>query len=129
VPRRKRDTVRLSVFKGREAKLNRAIFQVLRGESPQAMWDILRKIRKIRAFKHTKYAVINTRVKALEAEGYLKKTGERDTKHGGKTALYEISAKAKLAIKLCSQPLDDLIDKLDEDSALTILKAINSSKQ
>jgi hypothetical protein len=55
-----------------------------------------------------------------------KKTGERDTKQGGKTALYEISAKAKLAIKLSSQPLDDIMDKLDEDSALTILEAINS---
>jgi DNA-binding PadR family transcriptional regulator len=128
VPKKKSDTVRLSVFKGREAKLNRAIFQVLKEEAPQAMWDILRKIRKMRGLKHTKYAVINKRINALEAEGYLKKTGERETKHGGKTALYEISAKAKLAIKLCSQPLDDRIDKLDEDSALIILNAINSSK-
>lgn len=97
-------------------------------EAPQAMWDILRKIRKINGFKHTKYAVINTRVRVLEAKGYLKKTGERETKQGGETALYEITAKAKLAMKLSSQPLDDLMDKLDEDSALIILKAINSRK-
>lgn len=128
MPRRRRETIRLSVFKGREAKLNRAIFQVLQQEAPQAMWDILRKIRKINGLKHTKYAVINTRVKALEAKGYLKKTGERETKQGGETALYGMTARARLAVKLSSNNIDELINKLDEDSALIILKAISSNK-
>ena len=128
MPRRKRKSCRLSVFKGREAKLNRAIFQVLKEEAPQAMWDIFRKVGRMRGFKRTKYAVINTRVKALEAKGYLKKTGERDTKQGGETALYKMTARARLAVKLSCQTIDDLINELDEDAALIILKAICSSK-
>ncbi|HDQ06577.1 MAG TPA: hypothetical protein ENN36_07645 [Candidatus Bathyarchaeota archaeon] len=128
MPRGKGKTCRLSVFKGREAKLNRAIFQVLKDEAPQAMWDILRNVCKIRGFKRTKYAVINTRVKALEAKGYLTKTGERDTKQGGETNLYKMTARARLAVKLSSQTVDDLINRLDEDAASTILEAISSSK-
>ena len=125
---RNSETVRLSVFRGREAKLNRAIFQVLTEESPQAMWDILRNVGKIRGFKRTKYAVINTRIKALEDEGYLNKTGTRDTKQGGKTILYELCAKTKLAILLDSKNIDDILNQLDEKSALTILTIIRSCK-
>ena len=33
----------LAVFKSREAQLNRVIFQILKDEAPQAMWDILRR--------------------------------------------------------------------------------------
>jgi hypothetical protein len=128
VPPRKCETVRLSVFKGREAKLNRAIFEVLIEESPLATWDILRNVCKMWGFKRTKYAVINARIKALEDEAYLKKTGNRDTKQGGKTILYELCAKTKLAIALNARNLDDILDQLDEKSALTILKIIHSCK-
>jgi len=37
----------LSVFKGREARLNRAIFQVLSAEAPQAIWDIFKGVTKL----------------------------------------------------------------------------------
>jgi len=128
VPAHKCETVRLSVFKGREAKLNRAIFEVLIEESPLAMWDILGNVCKMRSFRRTKYAVINARIKALEDEGYLKRTGNRDTKQGGKTILYELCEKTKLAIALNARNLDDILDQLDEKSALTILKIIRSYK-
>ena len=128
MPRSKRETVRISVFKGREAKLNRAIFQVLTEESPQAMWNILKNVGKIRGFKRTKYAIINTRIKALEDKGYLNKTGKRDTKQGGKTILYELSARTKLAMALNSQNIDDILNQLDEESALIILNVIRSCK-
>lgn len=128
MPTHKCETVKLSVFKGREAKLNRAIFQVLSEESPLAIWDILRNICKTRGFRRTKYAVINARIKALEDEGYLKRTGHRNTKQGGKTILYELCEKTKLAIELDSRNPDDILDQLDEKSALTILKIIRSCK-
>ena len=84
---------------------------------------------KIRGFKRTKYAVINTRIKTLEEKGYLNKTGERDTKQGGKTTLYELSARAKLAIAINSQTIDDMLTQLDEKSASIILKTIQSCKK
>ena len=128
MPAHECETVRLSVFKGREAKLNRAIFEILIEESPLAMWDILGNVCKIRGFRRTKYAVINARIKALEDEGYLKKTGQRYTKQGGKTILYELCAKTKLAIALDSRNLDDMLDQLDEKSAITILKIVRLCK-
>ena len=73
-----------------------------------------------------KYAVINIRVKALEAKGYLRKTGERATKQGGETFLYEITPRAKLAMALSAQNIDDLINELNDDAALTVLKVIRS---
>jgi hypothetical protein len=125
--RKKSQGTELAVFKGREAKLNRAIFQILKDKTPQAMWDILRQIDRLKGFKHTKYAVINIRVKALETRGYLRKTGERDTKQGGETILYEMTARAQLAVALSSRHIDDLLNELDEDAALTILNAIRKN--
>lgn len=93
------------------------------------MWDILRQLNNMRGLKRTKYAVVNVRVKALEAEGFVRKTGERDTKQGGETVLYEMTARAQLAVELSSKKMDELINNLNEDAALTILRAISRSKQ
>ena len=125
MPGPKSEKVRLSVFKGREAKLNHAILQVLSKASPLAIWDIHKNAGEIRGFKGTKYAVINARIKALEEEGYLKRTGKRNTKQGGKTTLYTLSAKTKLAMELNSQNIDDMFNKLDEESALAMLDIIS----
>ena len=120
----KQADTRLSVFKGREAKLNRCIFQIMEAKGSLAMWDLLREMRKVRGFKRTKYSVVNTRVRALETKGYLRRTGERKTKQGGETILYETTQRAKLAIEINSRSIDDLINGLDEDQAKTILEAI-----
>ena len=96
MPRPKSEKVRLSVFRGKEAKLNLAIFLVLSETSPLAIWDIHKNVGKMRGFKGIKYAVINTRIRVLEEKGYLISMGNRDTKQGGKTTLYILSAKMKL---------------------------------
>jgi hypothetical protein len=128
----KKNSIRasLSVFKGREQKLNDAIFYVLSEESALAVWDILGHIlHQLKGFKHTKYAIVNVRVKALESQGYLRKTGVRTTKQGGNTALYELTAKARLAMAVSSKSLDELINELDENSALTVLEVISKMHQ
>ncbi len=124
-PKKSRGT-ELSVFKGREARLNRAIFLILSAEEPRAVWDIFKGVSKLQGLKRKRYAVVEVRVKALEIEGYLTKAGERDTKQGKKTALFELTGKAKLAITLDQIDIDSLLGKLDENSALTILQAISN---
>ncbi len=111
----------LSVFKGREAKLNRAIMKTLSDKGPLAIWDIKKQVSQTRGLKRTRYSVVNTRVRSLETAGYLRKTGERETKVGGKTSVYETTAKALFALLLNSLCLDDLINELDEISTLTII--------
>jgi hypothetical protein len=110
----------LSVFKGREARLNRVILQTLTAGSPQTIWDIKKQIAKIRGLKQTRYHNINTRVRALENKGFVRKIGERETKAGGKAILYEATARAFFALLLNSLCLDKLIEELDEITTLTI---------
>jgi hypothetical protein len=124
--RKKSKGTELSVFKGREAKLNRAILQALAGKDPQTIWDIKKQIAKIRGLKQTRYHNINTRVRALEYKGYLRKIGERETKAGGKALLYETTSRAHFALLVSSLCLDVLIDELDEITTLTIVSLIVS---
>lgn len=115
---------RLSVFKGREAKLNRAIFQSLALKGPQTIYDIHKQAKANRGLKYTKYATVNKRVRNLEESGYIKKTGARKTKAGFEAQTYELTVKSYLALLLNSASLEELLDRLDENSGSTILADI-----
>ncbi len=75
--------------------------------------------------KRKRYAVVEVRVKALEAQGYLAAAGESETKQGNKTLLFKMTPKAELAITIGSRTIDDIIKELDEETALMVLKAIS----
>ena len=127
--KRNSKAIKLSVFNGREAKLNSAIFYVLSQEAPLAVWNILGRIKDLPGLKRTKYAVISLRVKALETQGYLRRAGTRDKKQGGQTNLYELTAQAQLAMALRNKTMDDIIGKLNEDTALMMLSLIFSTQR
>ncbi|MBY9014015.1 MAG: hypothetical protein KGD70_16765 [Candidatus Lokiarchaeota archaeon] len=80
MPKRKRETVRLSVFKGRTRHLTEAIFWILAQNPPLVIWDIYLAVRKQKGLRYTKYAVVNQRVRTLENRGYLEKVGTRKIK-------------------------------------------------
>ena len=125
-PPKKNDLTKLSIFKGRQQRVNRAIFCVLSKNSPLAIWNILQTIRHdLKGFKRTKYATINVRVKALEKQRYLQVSGYRTIRQGGKTKLYKLTTKARLAIVLSTISIDDFINVLEEKSALKLLKEIS----
>jgi hypothetical protein len=52
---------RVSVFKGHEARLNRAIFHILALKGPQTICDIHKEVKTQRGLKHTKYINVNRR--------------------------------------------------------------------
>lgn len=128
---------KLSVFKGREAKLNRAIFQALAEKGSQAIYDMTKEIRRQRGLRHTKYTNVSRRVKALEQQGYLDKAGKRSTQPGSEATLYQLSTRAHVALLLNQISPDTLIEKADEETltaqlAALILffeKAINNAKR
>ncbi len=126
--RKKAESVKLAVFKGREARLNRAILELLSEENLLAKWDVLKRLIRKRGFKRVHYAVVDVRIRALETEGFLAWAGEREKKQGGKTALFRSTAKAKLALELSSRNIDDLLNELDEEAALAMLRLIARSK-
>jgi len=124
VSRRKAKSGKLSVFKGREARLNKAIFHILALKSPQTIYEISKEVKAQRGLKHTKYTNINRRVKVLEEYGYIKKVGTRKTQAGFQASLYQLTVRAYLAILFNRVNLDNLIQKANEESILAILAAI-----
>ena len=115
---------RLSVFKGREARLNRAIFLILAlSPEPLTIYEITRKVKTHRCLRHTKYSVMNRRVRRLEDSGYVRKTGRRKTQAGFEAHLYELTMKAYLAIVLDRIDLEKFIQTVDKDDVATALGA------
>ena len=123
MPRRNRKTGRISFFKGREARLNRAIIQVLGAEEPQTTRQVRKKITQIRGMKHTSYSTVNKRVRSLERSGYLRKAAVKE-RAGGITNYYELRPKAFLAFFLNSTRMEDLVGQVNDTTALTLLGAI-----
>lgn len=123
----KQRSTNLSVFKGREAKLNHAIFQTLALMGPQTIYDLYKKLRAQKAFENIKYASVNKRVKSLEREAYVKKAGSKRTKAGFEAIKYEIVVKTYLALLLTFVTMDDLLNIMNENLTLEILAAISFS--
>jgi DNA-binding PadR family transcriptional regulator len=114
---------RISVFKGRDARLNRAIFWILAQQSPLTIYDVWRKLRTQRDFAHIPYNTVNRRVRALEEHGYIEKTGERKTKTGFAAKLYQLTARAYLAMLLNRINLDEFVETAPNDEILCALAA------
>jgi len=120
----RRKSGRLQVFKGREARLNYAIFHILALKGPQTIYGIHKTVKTRRRLRHVRYASVNKRVRALEESGYINKIGAKKTKAGFEASIYELTAKAYLAILLNSINLDELVTQVDEATASAILAAI-----
>lgn len=121
MPRRKKQTGRISVFKGQKAKLNRAIFYILASKGPHTIYDIHKTVKTQKRLKHIRYPSVNKRVRSLEETGYIKKIGVKKTKTGSEAIIYDLAARAYLAMLLNSINLDKLVMQVDEVAALIIL--------
>jgi predicted transcriptional regulator len=119
---------RLSIFKGREARLNKAIFWVLAEEGPLTIYDVCKKVRIRRALRYTKYSVINRRVRSLVEKGYIERIGARKTQAGFESQLYRLAPRAYLAIILNEVDLDKFIEKANEEDIISALAAFISNK-
>ena len=119
-----RKGAKLSVFKGREARLNRAIFQTLALKGPQTIYGIHKDVKKLRGFRYTRYPTVLKRVKALEESAYLKRTTPKKTTGGFEITVYELAARAYLSIILDSVGLEELIKKMSESTVLQVLQDI-----
>jgi hypothetical protein len=84
----------LSVFKGREAKINKAIFWILAHESPLTIYEICKKVRTQKSLRYTRYSVVNRRVRSLEELSYIEKAGPKKTRAGFEAQLYQITFRA-----------------------------------
>ena len=124
MPKSKPSTIKLQVFKGREAKLNKAIFTILAHKGPQTIYDVHKQVRTTRGFKHTKYASVNKRVRALEESGYINRIGAKKTIAGFEASIYELYTKAYLATLLDSTDLECMLTRMNENTASAILATL-----
>jgi predicted transcriptional regulator len=124
VERSKRNCGRISVFKGREARLNFAVFHILALKGPQTIYDIHKELKAQKGLRYIRYASVNKRVRLLKESGYINKIGIKKTKAGFEASIYELTARSYLAILLNSINLDKLVKRVDEATASMILAAI-----
>jgi DNA-binding PadR family transcriptional regulator len=115
---------RISIFRGRDARLNKAIFWILAQQGPLTIYDVWRKLRTQRDFAYIPYNTVNRRVRALEEHGYIEKIGQRRTKTGFVAVLYQLTTRTYLAIVLDRIDMDDFIEKAPEAMTLTALAAL-----
>jgi len=115
---------RIRIFKGREARLNKAIFWVLAKQGSLTIYEVWLKLRALRDFSYIRYHIVNRRVRALEELGYIEKSGERRTKTGFAAKLYQLTARAYLALVLGGINLDEFIEKAPCGSIFTAISAI-----
>ena len=125
--RRKDSIGRLSVFKGREAKLNRAIFHILALKGPHTVYALLGEVRRQRGLTKTRDGVLRRRVEALEKQDYLMKVGTAKTRWGYDTPLYDLTPRAELAMALSKTDLDRFIKEADYHRLISMLDVLKSS--
>ena len=65
-------------------------------------------------------------MQALEETGYLRRTDIKETKAGFKANIYELTARAYLAIVMNSIDLEELVAQLDDTATSTMLTAMIS---
>ena len=126
--RSKRNRGRISVFKGREARLNFAVFHILALKGPQTIYEAFKEVKTQKGLKNTKYTNVNRRVRILEESGYLEKVGTRKTQAGFQATLYQITARAYLAFLLNQINLDDFIATADEATVIAALGILHHGK-
>jgi len=120
---------RISIFKGREARVNKAIFWILTLQSPLTIYDIWRKLRIQRDFTYIRYHIVNRRVSALKEQGFIEKIGERRTKTGFQAILYQLTLRAYLSILLDKFDMDFFLKKAPSDDILSMLVILASQQQ
>ena len=124
----KRKGSELSVFKGREASLNRAILQILAMQGPLKKYGIHRTLIKQRKLKKKHYGNVSKRVRALQQSGFLNGISLQTVEAGSEAVVYELSPKAYLALLFDSLSLEIVIDRLEDQFATEVLAAILASE-
>ena len=124
--KRKKHGAKLSVFKGREAKLNIAVFHVLALKGPLTAYDLHKEVKAQKSLKHTKYTNVLRRIKALEESGYIEKAGTRKIKTHPhyQTNLYQLTPRAYLAVLVNKTNFDEFIQTASRENILALLAVL-----
>jgi len=127
VPRHGATAGGLCVFKGREAKLNKAVFHILALKRPHTVYTLLGEIRRQRGLTNTRDGVLRRRVEALQKQDYLMKVGTAKTRWGYDTPLYHLTPRAELAMALSKTDLNRFVKEAHYHQLISMLDVLKSS--
>jgi hypothetical protein len=126
VPRPKSEKVKLSVFKGKEAKHNHAILCSLKQKSPQTAWELFSTLSKQKEMKGLTYWTVIRRMRALHKQDYVMAVGEIETMPGTETSLYQLTPRAEIALALDKINMDQFLKEAGYDRILIALEAFEN---
>ena len=126
MPQKKCGANELFVFKGREARLNLAIFFALALLGPLNIKEIQKQASRQKGLSGTYYASLTKRLRRLVTDGFIKETKPRVF---GKAAIYQLTNKACLAIFLHSITMQEILDQATETKRAVLLLALVNSVQ
>ena len=118
---------RLKVFSGREERLNRVIFLILRRYGILTRYDLFKQIRSIKGFRHTKIQVVYRRVDALFQQGYLDTNGVRIAKAHFSSPLYQLNERALAALEIDKTDLNELLKTAPKEQLQKLIDALSMS--
>jgi hypothetical protein len=120
-------SVKLRVFRGKKARLNRIIFLILASKKSLTCYELYLEIRRVKEFGNTKHQSVYGRVKALYEEGWLCKCGMKFVKANFLSPLYRLSTQAYVALKLDKTDLDVYLGTAPEPYLYLMLEAVSFS--
>jgi hypothetical protein len=97
--KRKSKGTELDVFRGRAARANSAIFEILAKESSLNIKEILKKITRYEGLEETYYASLTKRLRCLKEKGLIEEVEQAQNGTKQQTE-YELQIKAYLAMLL-----------------------------
>ncbi len=114
--------IKISIFKGRGANKNKAIFEILDAKGPLPISDLQKILNKQKGLEITYYASLNKRIHALEKCGYIAQAHPAAVNQRVfKAALYEVRAKFYLACFLNGTSHEEILCKVTDVNATIIL--------
>jgi len=113
----------LKVFSGKEAPLNYVIFFILLKKT-MIPYDVWLSVKSIKGFRHKRYKTVCRRIQALHQQGWITVAGKRATKPSGSSSLFELTLKAKAALKFSEKTIDEYLQTASDEQLLKFIQAL-----
>jgi hypothetical protein len=114
---------KLEVFSGKEATLNHVIFLILLKKA-LIPYDVWLSVKSTKGFRHKSYKTVCRRIQALHKQGWIKVAGKRATKPSGTSSLFDLTLKAKAALRFSEKSLDDYLQTASDEQLLKFIEAL-----
>jgi DNA-binding PadR family transcriptional regulator len=117
--------VKLEVFSGRAATLNRVIFLILNSTNLLTKYDMFLEIRQIKGHRHVDPKTVYRRMEALEMQGWIAQKGKRLTQPGWPSELYELTLRGKAALKLDQIFIETFLQNATDEKVQKLIDALS----